>query len=88
MVPAEEALAQIALEVTDRPLVVSNVDLSGEHVGGLGSDLLAGFLNEVAQGAGLNLHVRLIEGRDTQHVLETIFRGLGVALAGACSPRT
>ena len=87
LVPAEEALAQVALEAAERPLVVSNVDLSEAHVGGLGSDLLAGFLHEVAEGAGLNLHVRLVEGRETEHVLETIFRGLGVALAQACRPR-
>jgi len=35
----------------------------------------------------LTLHVRLIEGRDTQHVLEAIFKGLGVALAQSCRPR-
>src|SRR5439155_1734370 len=33
------------------------------------------------------LHVRLVEGRDTQHVLEAIFKALGVALAQACRPR-
>ena len=35
---------------------------------------------------GLTLHVRLIEGEDTQHVLEAIFKALGVALAQACRP--
>jgi imidazoleglycerol phosphate dehydratase HisB len=39
------------------------------------------------EGAGLTLHVRLIEGRDTQHVLEAIFKALGVALAQSCEPR-
>ncbi len=87
VVPADEALAHVTIEASGRPLVVSNVDLSGEHVGGLGTDLVASFLRELAEGAGLTLHVRLIEGRDTQHVLETIFKGLGVALAQACRPR-
>ncbi len=83
---AEEALAHVVLEVSDRPLVFSNVDLSGAHVGGLGTDLAARFLRELAEGAGLTLHVRLIEGRDPQHVLEAIFKSLGVALAYACRP--
>src|SRR5882672_494927 len=52
VVPADEALAHVALEA-----------------------------------AGLTLHVRLVEGRDTQHVLEAIFKALGVALAQACRPR-
>ena len=51
------------------------------------SMLAARFLRELAEGAGLTLHVRLIEGQDTQHVLDAIFKTLGVALAQACSPR-
>jgi imidazoleglycerol-phosphate dehydratase len=87
VVPADEALAHVALEASGRPLVVSNVDLSDMGVGGLATDLVARFLNELAAGAGLTLHVRLVEGRDTQHVLEAIFKALGVSLAVACRPR-
>jgi len=85
--PAEEALAHVALEASGRPLVVTNVDLSEAHVGGLRSDFVTGFLGELADGAGLTLHVRLIEGSDARHVLEAIFKALGVALAQACRPR-
>ena len=42
--PADEALAQVVLEVSDRPLVASNVDLTEARAGGLGSDLAARFL--------------------------------------------
>ena len=86
-VPAEEALAQVALEVSGRPLVASNVDLTEARAGGLGSDLTARFLDAFAEAAGLTLHVRLVEGSDTQHVLEAIFKALGVALAQALRPR-
>jgi imidazoleglycerol-phosphate dehydratase len=86
-IPADEALAHVALEASGRPLVVSNVDLSDARVAGLHTDLAARFLRDLAEGAGLTLHVRLIEGRDTQHVLDSIFKALGVALAQACSPR-
>jgi imidazoleglycerol-phosphate dehydratase len=87
VVPAAEALAHVALEVSGAPLVVSNVDLSAAHVAGLKDDVIARFLQQLAEGAGLTLHVRLIEGKDTQHVLETIFKSLGVALAQACRMR-
>jgi len=87
VVPADEALAHVALEVSGRPLVVSNVDLSQARVAGLKTDLAARFLEELAESTGLTLHVRLIEGSDTQHVLESIFKALGVALAQACRPR-
>jgi imidazoleglycerol-phosphate dehydratase len=81
--PADEALAHVTLEASGRPLVVSNVDLSDARVGGLGSDLLARFLHELAEGAGLTLHLRLLHGDDARHVLEAIFKALGVALAQA-----
>ena len=85
--PADEALAHVALEASGRPLVVMNVDLSEARVGGLRTDLVSSFLHELAEGAGVTLHVRLIGGDDPQHVLEAIFKALGVAVAQACRPR-
>ena len=87
VVPADEALASVALETSDRPQVFSNVDLSQARVGGLATDLAARFLDAFAETAGITLHVRLIEGSDTQHVLEAIFKAFGVALANACAQR-
>lgn len=85
--PADEALAQIALEASERPSVHSNVDLTEAHAGGLGSDLAARFLDAFAESAGVTLHVRLVHGEDSQHVLEAIFKALGAALAQASHPR-
>jgi len=86
-IPADEAIAHVALEASGRPLLVSNVDLSGAHLAGLGTDVVSAFLQELVEGAGLTLHVRLLEGTDPQHVLETIFKSLGVSLAQACRHR-
>ena len=87
VVPSAEALAHVALEASDDALVVSNVDLSEARLGGMATDVVAAFLHEFVEGASLTLHVRLIDGSDTHHVLETIFKGLGVALAQALRPR-
>jgi imidazoleglycerol-phosphate dehydratase len=87
VVPMDEALAQVALEASGRPLLVSKVDLSQARIAGLAGDLAARFLDEFVQTAGLTLHVRLVEGSDTQHVLEAIFKAFGVALGEACRPR-
>lgn len=81
--PAHEALAQVALEVSEQPLVASNVDLTEARAGGLGSDLAARFLQAFAQAASVTMHVRLIDGEDSRHVLEAIFKALGAALAQA-----
>jgi imidazoleglycerol-phosphate dehydratase len=82
--PSDEALAHVALDVSEQARLVSNVDLSEARIGGVGSDVAAAFLRALARAAGLTLHVRLIGGEDPQHVLEAIFKALGVALAQAC----
>ena len=80
---ADEALAMVVVERSGRPLVVSNADLSSTRAGGMRGDLAATLLDELARAAGLTVHVRLIEGESSQHVLSAIFKALGIALARA-----
>ncbi len=82
---SSEALASVVLEVSHEPFLFSNVDLTEARIGGLGTDVARGFLERFAEGAGVTLHVRLLNGTDSQHVLDAIFKALGVALAQACS---
>jgi imidazoleglycerol-phosphate dehydratase len=82
--PVDEALAGAVLEVAERPLLASNVDFSGQRVGGVGSDVVKDFLGQLVEGAGLNVHIRVLEGKDPQHVLRAIFKALGAALGQAC----
>jgi imidazoleglycerol-phosphate dehydratase len=85
IVAADEALAMVVVEVSGQALVASNADLTATRAGGLQRDLAAAFLDALARSAGLTIHVRLFEGEDSQHVLEAIFKALGVALADATS---
>ena len=78
---AAEALAMVAIEASGRALVVSNADLTG--AGGLGTDIAARLLTALTETADVTLHVRLIEGENTDHALEAIFKALGVALSDA-----
>jgi imidazoleglycerol-phosphate dehydratase len=84
IVPADEALASASLERTESPLFASNVDFSDQRVAGLSTDLASRFLRELADSASLNLHVRLLEGTDPQHVLAAMFKAVGAALGQAC----
>jgi imidazoleglycerol-phosphate dehydratase len=86
IVPSEEALALGSLERDDNPRLVSNVEFSAQRVGGLATDVASGFLRETAQAAQVNLHVRLLEGTDPQHVLTAIYKAVGAALGQACRP--
>ncbi len=81
-----EAVAHVVLERSDEPLFVTNVDLTDARIGGLGTDVARRFLETFAEHAGLVLHVRLLDGTDSAHVLEAIFKALGAALCQACEP--
>ena len=84
--PAAEALAVAALEADPEPRLVTNADFSDLRMGGVANDVASRFLAELAQGGGLNLHVRVLEGDDPQHVLAAIFKAVGAALGQACRP--
>ena len=84
IVPADEALASAALERDDTPRFASNVDFSDQRVAGLATDVASRFLRALAETAGINLHVRLIEGTEPQHVLSAMFKAVGAALGQAC----
>ena len=81
LVPADEALASAALERDPNPRLVTD-----QRVGGLATDVASRFLQELANAAALNVHVRLMEGTDPQHVLAAIFKSVGAALGQACRP--
>ena len=87
MMTSSEALANVVLETSEAPLLVSNVDLTEARIGGLGTDVARRFLERFTEGAGVTLHVRLLNGKDSQHVLEAIFKALGVALSQACESK-
>jgi len=86
IVPSDEALAMVVVEASGKPLVASNADLTSTRAGGMQTDLAATFLSSLADAAGLTIHVRLMEGDDSQHVLSSIFKALGAALAQAAAP--
>jgi imidazoleglycerol-phosphate dehydratase len=86
LMPAAEALASATLEVDAEPRLVTNADFSDIRVGGVANDVPSRFLAELAQSAGINLHVRVVEGDDPQHVLAAMFKAVGAALGQACRP--
>ena len=63
-------------------MLAANADFSG--VGGLGKNVVRAFLEELAHGAKLNVHIRVLEGKDPQNVLRAIFKALGAAIGQAC----
>ena len=83
LVPMEEALAQVALDISGRPLLVYEADVPAESIGQFDVGLTQEFLQALVRSGGLTLHVRLLAGRDAHHCVEAIFKALARALSDA-----
>lgn len=79
-VPMDEALAMVSLDISGRPFLVFEAALPSEQVGQFDSELTEEFLRAFSVHAGLTLHVRLLSGKNTHHIIEAIFKALGRAL--------
>lgn len=84
-VPLDEALVEVALDISGRPFLVWDVPVPSEMIGEFDTGLAEDFVQAFAQNAGLTLHVRLISGRSPHHVLEAAFKGMANALRDACA---
>jgi imidazoleglycerol-phosphate dehydratase len=85
LVPMEEALAQVALDISGRPLLVFTADLPAMEIGGFDTALTEEFLQALSRSAGLTLHVKLVAGKNAHHMVEAIFKALARAIADAVS---
>ena len=84
MLPMDEALAMVALDLSGRPYFVHDLSLAGVRIGQFAGDLTAHFLRSLSTEAGMTLHVRLLAGSDAHHIVEAVFKGVARALALAC----
>lgn len=79
-VPMDEALAQVSLDISGRPYLVMDVPLPPVMLGNFTAEMLEEFLRAMAFSAGITLHVRLLTGNNTHHIIEAVFKALGRAL--------
>jgi imidazoleglycerol phosphate dehydratase HisB/class 3 adenylate cyclase len=85
LVPMDEALAQVAVDLSGRPLLVYNAHLGAAVIGLYTADLTHEFLQALCRGAGATMHVRLLAGSNPHHCIEALFKGVGRALGDAIS---
>jgi imidazoleglycerol-phosphate dehydratase len=79
-VPMDEALGFVAVDLSGRPYTVIDATWHGTPLGGLDPDLVRHFLETVAFHGRLNLHGRVLYGRNDHHQAEALFKALGRAL--------
>lgn len=80
ILPMDEALALIALDLSGRPLLVFDVKSPAPMIKDLDVRLFHEFFQALSVKAGMNLHVRLLAGEEVHHVFEAIFKGFAKAL--------
>ena len=80
VLPMAEAKVEVALDVSNRPYVVYQVELSNRMIREFDVSLVEDFVRAFAQHAGLDLHVNRSYGESPHHVVEAIFKGLARAL--------
>lgn len=81
--PMDDALVLVAADVCGRPYLHFDVAFPTDRVGAFPVDLVEEFLRAFTTHAGVTLHVVLRHGRNTHHIAEAVFKGLGVAMGRA-----
>ena len=83
VVPMDESLAQVAIDLSGRPAFVFNVSFTGPTIGDFQTELVEEFLKALSANARMNLHVSVPYGSNNHHIAEAIFKALARALRQA-----
>jgi imidazoleglycerol-phosphate dehydratase len=83
LVPMEEALVQVGLDLSGRPLLAYDADLAAETIGTYETGLTEEFLMALCRSGGITMHARLLAGRNAHHCTEAIFKAVARALGEA-----
>lgn len=84
-VPMDDALALVAVDLSGRAYSAVDAGLAGPMLGSMAASLVPHFLETLATHAKMNLHARVLYGRDDHHKAEALFKALGRAVGMAIS---
>jgi imidazoleglycerol-phosphate dehydratase len=83
ILPMDEALALVAIDLSGRPYLAYDVSAPGWQVGDLPLELVPEFFRALANNAALTVHLKLLAGENSHHIVEALFKGTGRALGQA-----
>lgn len=81
--PMDEALSRIVLDLSGRAYLVWDVNIPVERIGQFETEMTREFFLALANNAMMNLHIANLYGVNGHHIVESIFKGIGHALAEA-----
>jgi len=82
-VPMDETLGQVSVDLSGRSYLVFDAELTNPRLGGLDTETVEDFFQAVAFAAEMNLHARILYGRNTHHKVESLFKAFGRAMRAA-----
>ncbi len=85
IIPMDETLVSVALDLSMRPYLVYHPGLNRKKVGLFDLDLIEEFFRAFVNHGGITLHINTMYGRNSHHIIEAIFKGVGRSLDMACS---
>ena len=83
MIPMDETLSRVSLDVSNRPYLIWKVDLKVEKLGEMDTELFKEWFQAFSQAAGITLHVENLYGDNSHHKIESCFKGLARSLKDA-----
>ncbi|MDE7031159.1 MAG: imidazoleglycerol-phosphate dehydratase HisB [Lachnospiraceae bacterium] len=85
ILPMDDALALCAVDLCGRPYLQFDCSFPNEMVGGLDTSLVREFFYAVSYSAAMNIHIKMISGENSHHMIEAIFKAFAKALDEAVS---
>jgi imidazoleglycerol-phosphate dehydratase len=85
MIPMDETLGSVVLDLSMRPCLVFNMKMRRSKIGSFDLELVEEFFKALCNHGRITLHINLIYGRNSHHMVEAVFKGFGRALRGAIS---
>jgi imidazoleglycerol-phosphate dehydratase len=83
MIPMDETLSRVSIDVSDRPYLIWKVDFSKPKLGEMDTELFKEWFQAFAQNARITLHIENIYGENNHHIVESCFKALARALRDA-----
>lgn len=85
ILPMDDALALCAIDLCGRPYFNFECQFTADKVGELDTELVREFFYAVSYGAGMNLHIKMLDGINNHHMIEAMFKAFAKALDQATS---
>jgi len=83
LVPMDETLTRVAIDVSNRPYLIWKVNLKVEKLGEMDTELFKEWFQAFSQAAGITLHIENLYGDNSHHIIESCFKGLAISLKQA-----